>query len=110
MTLGERKLRVLAAVVEAYIRTGEPVGSKVLAEMLDGLREPVESAEIRFHMFLFIFFSPLYLYCNTQPSRFTSLFSKLSCLETHFQTHTALFIDLGLQVIARFHFVNRLTV
>ena len=42
--LGERKKAVLAAVIESYIRTGEPVGSKVLAARLDNA---VSSATIR---------------------------------------------------------------
>lgn len=44
MELGTRKQRIVAAVVDAYIRTGEPVGSKLLAEMLD---HAVSSATIR---------------------------------------------------------------
>ena len=44
MELDFRKGRVLAAVVESYILTGEPVGSKVLAEMLGNC---VSSATIR---------------------------------------------------------------
>ena len=47
MTLGERKLRILAAVVEAYIRTGEPVGSKMICERLGNT---VSSATIRNEM------------------------------------------------------------
>lgn len=47
MTLGERKLRVLAAVVEAYIRTGEPVGSKMIRELMGNT---VSSATIRNEM------------------------------------------------------------
>jgi len=35
MKLNERKKTILSAVVEHYIRTGEPVGSKYLAEHLD---------------------------------------------------------------------------
>ncbi|MBE6970479.1 MAG: HrcA family transcriptional regulator, partial [Ruminococcaceae bacterium] len=31
MTLSERKQKILAAVVEEYIRTAEPVGSKTIA-------------------------------------------------------------------------------
>lgn len=42
--LGERKLKILAAVVDEYILTGEPVGSKAIAEMLD---IKVSSATIR---------------------------------------------------------------
>jgi len=42
--LGERKKAILAAVIESYIRTGEPVGSKALAERLD---HAVSSATIR---------------------------------------------------------------
>jgi len=44
MELDFRKGRVLAAIVESYILTGEPVGSKVLAEMLGNC---VSSATIR---------------------------------------------------------------
>lgn len=44
MDLGERKLKILAAVIEAYIQSGEPVGSKALVEMLD---HAVSSATIR---------------------------------------------------------------
>ena len=35
MEIGERKLRILTEIVEEYIRTGEPVGSKSLAEISD---------------------------------------------------------------------------
>ena len=44
MILDFRKGRILAAIVESYILTGEPVGSKVLAEMLGNC---VSSATIR---------------------------------------------------------------
>ena len=44
MQLDFRKGRILAAIVESYIRAGEPVGSKVLAEMLGNC---VSSATIR---------------------------------------------------------------
>ena len=44
MDLGERKLKILAAIIEAYIQSGEPVGSKALVEMLD---HAVSSATIR---------------------------------------------------------------
>ena len=44
MELDFRKGRILAAIVETYILTGEPVGSKVLAEMLGNC---VSSATIR---------------------------------------------------------------
>mgnify|MGYP004698844527 FL=1 len=47
MTLGERKLQVLSAVVEAYIRTGEPVGSKMICELMGNA---VSSATIRNEM------------------------------------------------------------
>lgn len=47
MHLSERRERILAAVVERYIATGEPVGSKTL---LDYLRIPVSSATIRNEM------------------------------------------------------------
>ena len=32
MAISDRKKRILAAVVDEYIRTAEPVGSKVIAE------------------------------------------------------------------------------
>ncbi|MEG2371999.1 MAG: heat-inducible transcriptional repressor HrcA [Hydrogenoanaerobacterium sp.] len=35
MELDNRKLQILAAIVERYILTGEPVGSKTLAQMLE---------------------------------------------------------------------------
>lgn len=35
MDISERKLKILAAIVEGYIRFGEPIGSKTLAGMLD---------------------------------------------------------------------------
>lgn len=35
MEIGERKLKILTAIVEEYIRTGEPVGSKILSEISD---------------------------------------------------------------------------
>ena len=44
MILDFRKGRILAAIVESYIRSGEPVGSKALAEMLGNC---VSSATIR---------------------------------------------------------------
>ena len=44
MILDFRKGRILAAIVESYIHTGEPVGSKALAEMLGNC---VSSATIR---------------------------------------------------------------
>ncbi len=44
MQLGERKQKIVAALVDAYIRTGEPVGSKLLADMLGNA---VSSATIR---------------------------------------------------------------
>ena len=42
--LNERKLQILKTVVERYIKTGEPVGSKVLAEEF---KNAVSSATIR---------------------------------------------------------------
>lgn len=47
MELSERRQRILTAMIEAYIRTGEPVGSKALAELLDNA---VSSATIRNEM------------------------------------------------------------
>lgn len=44
MRMDDRKLKILAAVVDEYIRTGEPVGSKALVE-LSGLS--VSSATVR---------------------------------------------------------------
>lgn len=44
MNLDFRKCRILAAVIESYIDTGEPVGSKVMAEMLGNC---VSAATIR---------------------------------------------------------------
>ncbi len=44
MEPAQRKMKILEAVVEAYIRTGEPVGSKVLCDTLDFT---VSSATIR---------------------------------------------------------------
>ncbi len=44
MDLGERKQRVVAAMVDAYILTGEPIGSKTIAERLNSA---VSSATIR---------------------------------------------------------------
>lgn len=32
MRFDDRKKRILSAIVETYIRTGEPVGSKTLSE------------------------------------------------------------------------------
>jgi len=45
--LSERKRLLLSAVIDAYVRTGEPVGSKLLAERLDNT---VSSATIRNEM------------------------------------------------------------
>lgn len=42
--LSERKLKVLAAIVEIYIKSGDPVGSKAVADFLD---KSVSSATIR---------------------------------------------------------------
>ncbi|MCI9157227.1 MAG: heat-inducible transcription repressor HrcA, partial [Lawsonibacter sp.] len=47
MALSERKKRILRAVVEAYIATAEPVGSKAVAQ-LAGL--DVSTATIRNEM------------------------------------------------------------
>lgn len=44
MELGERKRKIVAAMVDAYILTGEPIGSKAIAERLNGA---VSSATIR---------------------------------------------------------------
>ena len=47
MQLSERKEKILAAIVERYIATGEPVGSKTLLEFSS---LPVSSATIRNEM------------------------------------------------------------
>lgn len=47
MELSERKQKILAAIVEQYIRTGEPIGSKSLMEILP---VKVSSATIRNEM------------------------------------------------------------
>ena len=47
MELSDRKEKILAAVVEQYIKTGEPVGSKAL---LDSLDMSVSSATVRNEM------------------------------------------------------------
>ena len=47
MELSERKKQILAAVIKNYIKTGEPVGSKLLME-LTGLN--VSSATLRNEM------------------------------------------------------------
>lgn len=44
MELDDRKLRILAAIVETYTATGEPVGSKLIASLLGG---EVSSATVR---------------------------------------------------------------
>ena len=44
MELDERKSRILKAIVESYIASGEPIGSKALADMFDNC---VSSATIR---------------------------------------------------------------
>lgn len=44
MELGERKRQIVAAMVDAYILTGEPIGSKAIAQCLNGA---VSSATIR---------------------------------------------------------------
>ncbi len=49
MTPEQRKLRVLSMVVEEFIRTGEPAGSKLLAELL---QNTVSSATLRNDMSL----------------------------------------------------------
>ncbi len=47
MELGERKQRILAAIIDEYIHTGEPVGSKVVMARLDNA---VSSATVRNEM------------------------------------------------------------
>ena len=47
MDLGERKQKILTAIIEAYIQSGEPVGSKTVVEKLDNA---VSSATIRNEM------------------------------------------------------------
>ena len=40
MELDDRKLRILAAITETYLKTGEPVGSKLIAALLGGRVSP----------------------------------------------------------------------
>ena len=40
MELDRRKLKILSAIVESYILTGEPIGSKTLAQMLEFQASP----------------------------------------------------------------------
>ena len=47
MELSERKQKILSAIVDTYVKTGEPVGSKALCEALDF---SVSSATIRNEM------------------------------------------------------------
>lgn len=47
MKLAQRKVKILKAVVEAYIKSGDPVGSKALCNALDF---PVSSATVRNEM------------------------------------------------------------
>lgn len=47
MELDKRKMQILASIVEAYIETGEPVGSKAVAAMLG---DTVSSATVRNEM------------------------------------------------------------
>lgn len=47
MQQAQRKIKILKAIVEAYIENGEPVGSKVLCNLLDF---PVSSATVRNEM------------------------------------------------------------
>lgn len=44
MQLAQRKIKILKAVVESYIKSGDPVGSKALCSVLDF---PVSSATVR---------------------------------------------------------------
>ena len=44
MELGARKQQIVSAIVDAYIRTGEPIGSKAL---VCALEQAVSSATIR---------------------------------------------------------------
>ncbi len=47
MQIAQRKTKILKAIVEAYIKNGEPVGSKLLCNVLDF---PVSSATVRNEM------------------------------------------------------------
>lgn len=47
MDIGTRKLQILSAIVEEYIRTGEPVGSKRVAQLLE---QQVSPATVRNEM------------------------------------------------------------
>ena len=50
IALGERKKKILAMIVETYVATGEPVGSKTICEMLSRQGYSVSSATIRNEM------------------------------------------------------------
>ena len=54
--LDQRRRMILKAVVEAHIKSGEPVGSKLLAEMLPVTLSP---ATIRKLSFMGSFFMPV---------------------------------------------------
>ncbi len=45
--IGKRKLRILSVIVETYVETGEPVGSKTVCNLLDF---PISSATVRNEM------------------------------------------------------------
>ena len=45
MELDFRKSRILACIIETHIHTGEPVGSKALAEMLGNSRSDTHSSQ-----------------------------------------------------------------
>ena len=45
MELSERKLKILASIIDVYVATGDPVGSKLIAEKIG-----VSSATIRNEM------------------------------------------------------------
>ncbi len=40
MDIDDRKLKILAAITKTYLDTGEPVGSKYVAQLLDGVVSP----------------------------------------------------------------------
>ena len=47
MELDPRKSRILTCVVESYIRTGEPIGSKMIAAMLERLEAMGKAVRIQ---------------------------------------------------------------
>ena len=78
MGLDERKRSVLCAVVDVYIRTGEPVGSNAV---LANLGMNVSSATVRNDMAALEQIQPLKIFggcCGTDSSHMQAIAKKLS--------------------------------